>query len=86
MSRYAGQYEHVFETTTAGVTIQAPQVQYTYHPEFVLMSNRARLHCIILLSFSPCCFISISLLLLFCALYLVLYTLLPISSTKHFTF
>ena len=26
VSRYAGQYEHVFETTTAGVTIQAPQV------------------------------------------------------------
>ena len=56
---------------------------YTYHPEFVLMSNRARLPCIILSSFSPCCFISISLLLLFCALYLVLYTLSPISSTKH---
>lgn len=26
VSRYSGQYEHVFETTTAGVTIQAPQV------------------------------------------------------------
>jgi len=26
VSRYAGSYEHVFETTTAGVTIQAPQV------------------------------------------------------------
>ena len=26
VSRYAGQYEHVFETTTAGVMIQAPQV------------------------------------------------------------
>ena len=26
VSRYAGEYEHVFETTTAGVTIQAPQV------------------------------------------------------------
>ena len=26
VSRYAGQYEHVFESTTAGVTIQAPQV------------------------------------------------------------
>ncbi|KAK3716070.1 hypothetical protein QZH41_007242 [Actinostola sp. cb2023] len=25
VSRYAGHYEHVFETTTAGVTIQAPQ-------------------------------------------------------------
>ncbi|XP_060583010.1 5-oxoprolinase-like [Ruditapes philippinarum] len=25
VSRYSGQYEHVFETTTAGVTIQAPQ-------------------------------------------------------------
>jgi hypothetical protein len=24
--RYAGSYEHVFETTTAGVTIQAPQL------------------------------------------------------------
>ena len=27
MSRFAGQYEHVFETTTAGITIQAPQVR-----------------------------------------------------------
>ena len=26
VSRFAGQYEHVFETTTAGITIQAPQV------------------------------------------------------------
>ena len=26
VSRYAGQYEHVFESMTAGVTIQAPQV------------------------------------------------------------
>lgn len=26
VSRYAGEYEHVFESTTAGVTIQAPQV------------------------------------------------------------
>lgn len=26
VSRYAGQYEQVFETTTAGITIQAPQV------------------------------------------------------------
>jgi len=26
VSRYAGQYEHVFETTTAGITIQAPQL------------------------------------------------------------
>lgn len=26
VSRYAGNYEHVFETTTAGVTIQAPQL------------------------------------------------------------
>jgi len=26
VSRYAGHYEHVFETTTAGVTIQAPQL------------------------------------------------------------
>ena len=26
VSRYAGTYEHVFETTTAGVSIQAPQV------------------------------------------------------------
>ena len=26
VSRYSGQYEHVFESTTAGVTIQAPQV------------------------------------------------------------
>ena len=27
MSRYAGHLEHVFETTTAGITIQAPQVR-----------------------------------------------------------
>ncbi|GAA6088034.1 5-oxoprolinase [Tachysurus ichikawai] len=26
VSRYAGQYEHVFESTTAGVTLQAPQL------------------------------------------------------------
>ena len=26
VSRYDGSYEHVFETTTAGVTIQAPQL------------------------------------------------------------
>lgn len=26
VSRYAGTYEHVFETTTAGVTIQSPQL------------------------------------------------------------
>lgn len=26
VSRYAGNYEHVFESATAGVTIQAPQV------------------------------------------------------------
>lgn len=26
MSRFDGHYEHVFETTTAGVTIQAPQL------------------------------------------------------------
>jgi len=26
VSRYAGHFEHVFETTTAGVTIQAPQM------------------------------------------------------------
>ena len=28
VSRYAGEYEHVLETTTAGVTIQAPQVGF----------------------------------------------------------
>lgn len=27
VSRYDGSYEHVFETTTAGVTIQAPQLE-----------------------------------------------------------
>ena len=26
VSRYAGEYEHVFESTTGGVAIQAPQV------------------------------------------------------------
>lgn len=26
MSRYAGTYEHVFEAATAGVSIQAPQL------------------------------------------------------------
>lgn len=26
VSRYAGSYEHVYESTTAGVTIQAPQL------------------------------------------------------------
>ena len=37
VSRYAGQYEHVFETTTAGVTIQAPQVS-----EIINYSHRFR--------------------------------------------
>lgn len=27
VSRFAGNYEHVFESTTAGITIQAPQVR-----------------------------------------------------------
>jgi len=31
VSRYAGEYEHVFETTTAGVTIQAPQVDDLFY-------------------------------------------------------
>lgn len=26
MSRYSGSYEHVFETTTAGISIQVPQL------------------------------------------------------------
>lgn len=26
VSRYGGAFEHVFETTTAGITIQAPQL------------------------------------------------------------
>lgn len=26
VSRYAGSYEHVYESTTAGIAIQAPQV------------------------------------------------------------
>lgn len=26
VSRYGGMFEHVFETTTAGITIQAPQL------------------------------------------------------------
>ena len=30
VSRFAGNYEHVFETTTAGVTIQAPQVNLLF--------------------------------------------------------
>lgn len=28
VSRYAGHYEHVFEATTAGITVQAPQVRH----------------------------------------------------------
>ena len=31
VSRYDGEYEHVFETTVAGVSIQAAQVR-EYHP------------------------------------------------------
>lgn len=27
VSRFAGEYEHVFESMTGGVTIQAPQVR-----------------------------------------------------------
>lgn len=30
VSRYAGSYEHVYESTTAGVTIQAAQVYYFF--------------------------------------------------------
>ena len=30
VSRYAGNYEHVYESTTAGVTIQAPQVDHMF--------------------------------------------------------
>ena len=30
VSRYGGNYEHVYESTTAGVTIQAPQVFLLY--------------------------------------------------------
>jgi 5-oxoprolinase (ATP-hydrolysing) len=33
VSRFAGDYEHVFESTTAGVTIQAPQVIYYEHTQ-----------------------------------------------------
>lgn len=36
VSRYAGEYEHVFETTTAGVIIQAPQVYYLYYHSIIL--------------------------------------------------
>lgn len=28
VSRYDGEYEHVFESTTGGVAIQAPQVDF----------------------------------------------------------
>ena len=28
VSRYHGNYEHVFEATTAGISIQAPQVRH----------------------------------------------------------
>lgn len=28
VSRFSGTYEHVFESTTAGITIQAPQVLF----------------------------------------------------------
>uniref|UniRef100_A0A0M3KKF1 5-oxoprolinase (inferred by orthology to a human protein) n=1 Tax=Anisakis simplex TaxID=6269 RepID=A0A0M3KKF1_ANISI len=28
VSRYAGSFDHVMETTTAGITIQAPQVEH----------------------------------------------------------
>jgi len=34
VSRYDGQYEHVFESTTAGVAIQAPQVR-TFKPNLL---------------------------------------------------
>lgn len=35
VSRFAGDYEHVFESTTAGVTIQAPQVIYYEHNRII---------------------------------------------------
>jgi N-methylhydantoinase A/oxoprolinase/acetone carboxylase beta subunit len=30
VSRFAGEFEHIFETTVAGVAIQAPQVRNVY--------------------------------------------------------
>lgn len=36
VSRYAGHYEHVFEATTAGITVQAPQVSIKMHHGCVL--------------------------------------------------
>ena len=32
VSHYAGSFEQVFETTTAGITIQAPQVSWIQAP------------------------------------------------------
>jgi len=30
VSRYGGNYEHVYESTTAGIAIQAPQVSFFF--------------------------------------------------------
>ena len=54
ISRYDGDYEHVFESTTAGVSIQAPQVTSIYsicspmHAHKIILSWMAVLATIVL--------------------------------------
>jgi len=61
VSRYAGSYEHVFESTTAGVTIQAPQVFFRGQ---LLYDHSLRIHmCLSWISIqwqpaeAPCCYL-----------------------------
>jgi len=37
VSRYGGSYEHVYESTTAGVAIQAPQVLFFFMINILLV-------------------------------------------------
>jgi len=40
VSRYAGSYEHVMESYTAGITVQAPQVRLlTLQESYILPAN-----------------------------------------------
>ncbi len=41
VSRYDGNYEHVFESITAGYLIQAPQVYFFYNSQHNYLTNQS---------------------------------------------
>ena len=71
VSRYDGEYEHVFESTTAGVSIQAPQVGSRR-----VSSSPSLLHLSSISSISPSFYLSLLLLSLLLSLPLLLFLLL----------